>query len=203
MIWRGEREWSFTACGQRRWTESFPMDAILLQLHFCSLQWISINGHSYKHLFSLAHSLALLHGVGFVPATLYLQQLWWMKDSDSQPPFLHLGYTTTFWANTVSFSDPHKYQQVTWNQSCFCSDLIPSTARRGLCWSVLDSFTDWKCQCQHASKESQKLTVDAINLKIHPTTAQNKEKLWRAGRKLGEKNPDRLKSLEFSIINIA
>lgn len=140
MIWRGEREWSFTACGQRRWTESFPMDAILLQLHFCSLQWISINGHSYKHLFSLAHSLALLHGVGFVPATLYLQQLWWMKDSDSQPPFLHLGYTTTFWANTVSFSDPHKYQQVTWNQSCFCSDLIPSTARRGFAevfWTAL------------------------------------------------------------------
>lgn len=31
---------------------------------------------------------------------------------DTQLPFLHLGYATTRWANTVSFLAPHKYQQV-------------------------------------------------------------------------------------------
>lgn len=61
------------------WTQSCCNDT---SAHFSAFPSMAILP---TPLFSSAHSLALLHGVGIVPAMLCLQQLWWMKDPDTQP----------------------------------------------------------------------------------------------------------------------
>lgn len=187
LIWRGEREWSLTACGQRRWKEVFlRMESCRndTSVHFSGFLSMAILS---TPPFSSAHSLALLHGAGFVPAMLYLQHLGWMKDSDTQPPFLHLGYATTCWANRICFLPPHKYQQHHEIWAALAQIWCPALPEEGyaeVSWTAL--------QTENASastpQKSQKLTVDTINLKMYPTAAQNKKSCEGQGRSWNKKS---------------